>query len=106
MGILQVFDLIFYPIENLIELLKSQEISNYLFSGSMTLYSFIIVLICVFLVCRFALKPVSLRFGKDSPVDGKDSPVEPESDRLLAGGGISERQASDMGFPYANGRLR
>ena len=99
MGILQVFDLIFYPIEQLIELLKSQEISNYLFSGSMTLYSFIIVLICVFLVCRFALKPVSLRFGKDSP-------VQPESDRPLAGGGITERQASDMGLPYANGRLR
>ena len=99
MGILQVFDLIFYPIEQLIELLKSQEISNYLFSGSMTLYSFIIVLLCVFLVCRFALKPVSLRFGKDSP-------VQSESDRPLAGGGITERQASDMGLPYANGRLR
>lgn len=99
MGILQVFDLIFYPIEKLIDLLKSQEISNYLFSGSMTLYSFIIVLICVFLVCRFALKPVSLRFGKDSP-------VQLESDPPLAGGGITERQASDMGLPYANGRLR
>lgn len=99
MGILQVFDLIFYPIEKLIDLLKSQEISNYLFSGSMTLYSFIIVLICVFLVCRFALKPVSLRFRSDSP-------VEPESDRQLAGGGISESQASDMGLPFANGRLR
>lgn len=101
MGILQVFDLIFYPIEKLIDLLKSQEISNYLFSGSMTLYSFIIVLICVFLVCRFALKPVSLRFGKDSPVQ-----PEPEYDPPLAGGGITERQASDMGLPYANGRLR
>lgn len=99
MGILQVFDLIFYPIEKLIDLLKSQEISDYLFSGSMTLYSFIIVLICVFLVCRFALKPVSLRFGKDSP-------VQPESDPPLAGGGITELQASDMGLPYANGRLR
>lgn len=99
MGILQVFDLIFYPIEKLIDLLKSQEISDYLFSGIMTLYSFIIVLICVFLVCRFALKPVSLRFGKDSP-------VQPESDTPLAGGGITERQASDMGLPYANGRLR
>lgn len=99
MGILQVFDLIFYPIEKLIDLLKSQEISNYLFSGSMTLYSFLIVLICVFLVCRFALKPVSLRFGKDSP-------VQPESDPPLAGGGITEGQASDMGLPYANGRLR
>lgn len=99
MGIFQVFDLIFYPIEQLIDLLKSQEISNYLFSGSMTLYSFIIVLLCVFLVCRFALKPVSLRFGKDSP-------VQPESDPTLAGGGITERQASDMGLPYANGRLR
>lgn len=99
MGILQVFDLIFYPIEKLIDLLKSQEISNYLFSGTMTLYSFIIVLICVFLVCRFALKPVSLRFGKDSP-------VQPESDPPLAGGGITESQASDMGLPYANGRLR
>lgn len=73
MGILQVFDLIFYPIEKLIDLLKSQEISDYLFSGTMTLYSFIIVLICVFLVCRFALKPVSLRIDKDSP-------VEPEPD--------------------------
>lgn len=99
MGILQVFDLIFYPIEKLIDLLKSQEISNYLFSGSMTLYSFIIVLLCIFLVCRFALKPVSLRFGKDSP-------VQAESDPPLAGGGITERQASDMGLPYANGRLR
>lgn len=99
MGILQVFDLIFYPVEQLIELLKSQEISNYLFSGSMSLYSFIIVLICVFLVCRFALKPVSLRFGKDSP-------VQVESDRALDGGGITEHQASDMGLPYANGRLR
>lgn len=68
MGILQVFDLIFYPIEKLIDLLKSQEISNYLFSGSMTLYSFIIVLICVFLVARFALKPVALRARFDSPV--------------------------------------
>lgn len=101
MGILQVFDLIFYPIEQLIDLLKSQEISDYLFSGSMTLYSFIIVLICVFLVCRFALKPVSLRFGKDSPVQ-----PEPKSDPPLAGGGITERQASDMGLPYSNGRLR
>lgn len=99
MGILQVFDLIFYPIEKLIDLLKSQDISDYLFSGTMTLYSFIIVLICVFLVCRFALKPVSLRFGKDSP-------VQPESDPPLAGGGITEGQASDMGFTYANGRLR
>ena len=99
MGILQVFDLIFYPIEKLIDLLKSQEISDFLFSGTITLYSFIIVLICVFLVCRFALKPVSLRFGKDSP-------VQPESDPPLAGGGITERQASDMGLPYANGRLR
>lgn len=105
MGILQVFDLIFYPIEKLIDLLKSQEISNYLFSGSMTLYSFLIVLICVFLVCRFALKPVSLRFGKDSPVQ-PESESESESDRPLAGGGISERQASEMGFPYSNGRLR
>lgn len=69
MGILQVFDLIFYPIEQLIDLLKSQEISNYLFSGSMTLYSFIIVLICVFLVSRFALKPVALRARFDSPVE-------------------------------------
>lgn len=99
MGILQVFDLIFYPIEKLIDLLKSQDISDYLFSGTITLYSFIIVLICVFLVCRFALKPVSLRFGKDSP-------VQLESDPPLAGGGITERQASDMGLPYANGRLR
>lgn len=99
MGILQVFDLIFYPIEQLIDLLKSQEISNYLFSGIMSLYSFIIVLICVFLVCRFALKPVSLRFGKDSP-------VQTESDTSLAGGGITERQASNMGLPYSNGRLR
>lgn len=69
MGILQVFDLIFYPIEKVIDLLKSQEISNYLFSGSMTLYSFIIVLICVFLVARFALKPVALRARFDSPVE-------------------------------------
>lgn len=99
MGILQVFDLIFYPIDKLIDLLKSQEISIYLFSGTITLYSFIIVLICVFLVCRFALKPVSLRFWKDSP-------VQLESDPPLAGGGITERQASDMGLPYANGRLR
>lgn len=99
MGILHVFDLIFYPIDKLIDLLKSQEISDYLFSGSMTLYSFIIVLICVFLVCRFALKPVSLRFGKDSPVDL-------ESDPQLAGGGITVSQASDMGLPFANGRLR
>ena len=102
MGILQVFDLIFYPIEKLLDLLKSQEISNYLFSGSMTLYSFLIVLICVFLVCRFALKPVSLRFGKDSPVQPESDP----SDTPLAGGGITELQASDMGLPYANGRLR
>ena len=72
MGILKVFDLIFYPIEQLIELLKSQEISNYLFSGSMTLYSFIIVLICVFLVCRFALKPVALRVRFDSPVESSE----------------------------------
>lgn len=72
MGILQVFDLIFYPIEKLIDLLKSQEISNYLFSGSMTLYSFIIVLICVFLVARFALKPVALRFLFDSPVESSE----------------------------------
>lgn len=69
MGIFQVFDLIFFPIEKLIELLKSQEISNYLFSGNMTLYSFIIVLICVFLVARFALKPVALRARFDSPVE-------------------------------------
>lgn len=69
MGILQVFDLIFYPIEKLIDLLKSREISNYLFSGSMTLYSFIIVLICVFIVARFALKPVALRARFDSPVE-------------------------------------
>lgn len=72
MGILQVFDLIFYPIEKLIDLLKSQEISNYLFSGSMTLYSFIIVLICVFLVARFALKPVALRARFDSPVESSE----------------------------------
>lgn len=72
MGILQVFDLFFYPIEKLIDLLKSQEISNYLFSGSMTLYSFIIVLICVFLVARFALKPVALRARFDSPVESSD----------------------------------
>lgn len=72
MGILQVFDLIFYPIEKLIDLLKSQEISNYLFSGSMTLYSFIIVLICVFLVARFALKPVALRVRFDSPVESSE----------------------------------
>ena len=72
MGILQVFDLIFYPIEKLIDLLKSQEISNYLFSGSMTLYSFIIVLICIFLVARFALKPVSLRVRFDSPVESSE----------------------------------
>ena len=72
MGILQVFDLIFYPIEKLIDLLKSQEISDYLFSGSMTLYSFIIVLICVFLVSRFALKPVALRSRFDSPVESSE----------------------------------
>ena len=72
MGILQVFDLIFYPIEKLIDLLKSQEISNYLFSGSMTLYSFIIVLLCVFLVARFALKPVALRVRFDSPVESSE----------------------------------
>lgn len=72
MGILQIFDLIFYPIEKLIDLLKSQEISNYLFSGSMTLYSFIIVLICVFLVARFALKPVVLRVRFESPVESSD----------------------------------
>lgn len=72
MGILQVFDLIFYPIEQLIDLLKSQEISNYLFSGSMTLFSFIIVLICVFLVVRFALKPVVLRARFDSPVESSE----------------------------------
>ena len=72
MGILQVFDLIFYPIVKLIDLLKSQEISNYLFSGSMSLYSFIIVLICVFLVSRFALKPVALRARFDSPVESPE----------------------------------
>lgn len=82
MGILQVFDLIFYPIEKLIDLLKSQEISNYLFSGSMTLYSFIIVLICVFLVARFALKPVALRFRFDSPVESSEyqAPSPPPDD--------------------------
>lgn len=82
MGILQVFDLIFYPIEKLIDLLKSQEISNYLFSGSMTLYSFIIVLICVFLVARFALKPVALRARFDSPVESRDyeAPSPPPDD--------------------------
>lgn len=82
MGILQVFDLIFYPIEKLIDLLKSQEISNYLFSGSMTLYSFIIVLICVFLVARFALKPVALRARFDSPVDSSEyhAPSPPPDD--------------------------
>lgn len=78
MRILQVFDLIFYPIEQLIELLKSQEISNYLFSGSMTLYSFIIVLICVFLVARFALKPVALRARFDSPVEASSPPPDEE----------------------------
>lgn len=72
MGILQVFDLIFYPIEKLIDLLKSQEISNYLFSGSMTLYFFIIVLICVFFVARFSLKPVALRARFDSPVESAE----------------------------------
>ena len=82
MGILQVFDLIFYPIEKLIDLLKSQEISNYLFSGSMTLYSFIIVLICVFLVARFALKPVALRARFDSPVEASEyhNPSPPPDD--------------------------
>lgn len=82
MGILQVFDLIFYPIEKLIDLLKSQEISNYLFSGSMTLYSFIIVLICVFLVSRFALKPVALRARFDSPVESSEyhAPSPPPDD--------------------------
>ena len=82
MGILQVFDLIFYPIEKLIDLLKSQEISNYLFSGSMTLYSFIIVLICVFLVSRFALKPVALRARFDSPVESSEyqAPYQAPSD--------------------------
>ena len=82
MGILQVFDLIFYPIEKLIDLLKSQEISDYLFSGSMTLYSFIIVLICVFLVARFALKPVALRAHFDSPVESRDyeAPSPPPDD--------------------------
>ena len=82
MGILQVFDLIFYPIEQVIELLKSQEISNYLFSGSMTLYSFIIVLICVFLVARFALKPVALRARFDSPVESIEyqAPSSPPDD--------------------------
>lgn len=82
MGILQVFDLIFYPIEKLTDLLKSQEISNYLFSGSMTLYSFIIVLICVFLVARFALKPVALRARFDSPVESRDyeAPSPPPDD--------------------------
>lgn len=82
MGILQLFDLIFYPIEQLIELLKSQEISNYLFSGSMTLYSFIIVLICVFLVSRFALKPVALRARFDSPVESSEyhAPSPPPDD--------------------------
>lgn len=82
MGILQVFDLIFYPIEQLIDLLKSQEISNYLFSGSMTLYSFIIVLICVFLVARFALKPVALRARFDSPVESSEyqAPSPPPDD--------------------------
>lgn len=82
MGILQVFDLIFYPIEKFIDLLKSQEISNYLFSGSMTLYSFIIVLICVFLVARFALKPVALRARFDSPVEFSEyqAPSPPPDD--------------------------
>ena len=73
MVILQLFDLIFYPIEKLLDLLKSQEISDYLFSGSMTLYSFIVVLICVFLVARFALKPVALRARFDSPVSNENS---------------------------------
>lgn len=82
MGILQVFDLLFYPIEQLIDLLKSQEISDYLFSGSMTLYSFIIVLICVFFVVRFALKPVALRARFDSPVESSDyqAPSPPPDD--------------------------
>lgn len=82
MGILQVFDLIFYPIEKLIDLLKSQEISDYLFSGSITLYSFIIVLLCVFLVSRFALKPVALRARFDSPVDSSEyqAPSAPPDD--------------------------
>lgn len=95
MGILQVFDLIFYPIEKLIDLLKSQEISNYLFSGSMTLYSFIIVLICVFLVARFALKPVALRVRFDSPVESSEyqaSSTPPDSS-----GGYAVWSRSDHG---------
>lgn len=82
MGILQVFDLIFYPIEQLIDLLKSKEISDYLFSGSMSLYSFIIVFICVFLVVRFALKPVALRGRIDSPVESSEyqAPSPPPDD--------------------------
>lgn len=94
MGILQVFDLIFYPIEKLIDLLKSQEISNYLFSGSMTLYSFIIVLICIFLVARFALKPVALRVRFDSPVESSEYQASsPPPDDLPAWGSSSRGYA-------------
>ena len=97
MGILQIFDMIFIPIQEYIKMLKDSAISDYLFGGNITLYSFIIIFIAIFLIARAFLKPVALRAGKDSPV---------EPDSQLAGGGVSERQASDMGLPYANGRLR
>jgi len=75
MGILQIFDMIFIPIQEYIKMLKDSAISDYLFGGNITLYSFIIIFIAIFLIARAFLKPVALRAGRDSPVEPEPEPT-------------------------------
>lgn len=75
-------DYIFYPVRWLIEnLLNSSAIKNYLFGGSVTLFSVICTFIIGGMLIRFITHPIRLSIRDNSPVTDRVDLVDRQQAR-------------------------
>lgn len=83
MNFLTIFnDYIFYPVRWLIEnLLNSPAIKNYLFGGSVTLFSVICTFIIGGMLIRFITHPIRLSIRDNSPVTDRVDLVDRQQAR-------------------------
>lgn len=68
MRILDYFDVIMYPIQQLVNLLKDSRISDYLFDGQVNLWQVLITFFVGALLIKFILAPVRLHLSDSKPV--------------------------------------
>lgn len=85
MRILDYFDVIMYPIEQFVNLLKDNKIAEYLFDGQVTLWQVIITFFVGALVIKFILAPVRLHFsGSSTPANTLTTAERYEDNRNAA----------------------